>query len=59
MLNKIHNMDCVAGMKMLPDNSVDLTVTRAFRGILKQQQENCTESQSKVALSFGLSMTQP
>lgn len=27
MINKIHNMDCVEGMKMLPDNSVDLTVT--------------------------------
>lgn len=27
MLNKIHNMDCVEGMRMLPDNSVDLTVT--------------------------------
>lgn len=27
MTNKIHNMDCVAGMQMLPDNSVDLTVT--------------------------------
>jgi site-specific DNA-methyltransferase (adenine-specific) len=27
MINKIHNMDCVEGMRMLPDNSVDLTVT--------------------------------
>lgn len=27
MINKIYNMDCVDGMKMLPDNSVDLTVT--------------------------------
>ena len=27
MLNKIHNMDCVEGMGMLPDNSIDLTVT--------------------------------
>ena len=26
-LNKIYNMDCVYGMKMLPDNYVDLTVT--------------------------------
>lgn len=26
-LNKIYNMDCVEGMKMLPDKSVDLTVT--------------------------------
>lgn len=26
-LNKIYNMDCVEGMKMLPDESVDLTVT--------------------------------
>jgi site-specific DNA-methyltransferase (adenine-specific) len=26
-LNKIYNMDCVEGMKMLPDNSIDLTVT--------------------------------
>lgn len=25
--NKIYNVDCVEGMKMLPDNSVDLTVT--------------------------------
>ena len=25
--NVIYNMDCVEGMKMLPDNSVDLTVT--------------------------------
>ena len=25
--NKIYNMDCVAGMQMLPDNSIDLTVT--------------------------------
>jgi site-specific DNA-methyltransferase (adenine-specific) len=27
MLNKIHNMDCVEGMRRLPDNSIDLTVT--------------------------------
>lgn len=26
-LNKIYNMDCVDGMRMLPDNFVDLTVT--------------------------------
>jgi site-specific DNA-methyltransferase (adenine-specific) len=26
-LNKIYNMDCVEGMRMLPDNSIDLTVT--------------------------------
>ena len=26
-VNKIYNMDCVEGMKMLPDGSVDLTVT--------------------------------
>lgn len=27
MFNKIYNMDCLEGMKMLPDNSIDLTVT--------------------------------
>lgn len=27
MINQIHNIDCVEGMKMLSDNSVDLTVT--------------------------------
>lgn len=26
-LNKIHNMDCVEGMKLINDNSIDLTVT--------------------------------
>jgi site-specific DNA-methyltransferase (adenine-specific) len=26
-LNKIYNLNCVEGMKMLPDNSIDLTVT--------------------------------
>ena len=26
-LNKIYNIDCVEGMKMLPDNCIDLTVT--------------------------------
>ena len=26
-INKIHNMDCVEGMKMLAENSIDLTVT--------------------------------
>lgn len=26
-LNKVHNMDCVEGMKLLPDNSIDLIVT--------------------------------
>lgn len=26
-LNKIYNMDCIEGMKMLPDNSIDLTIT--------------------------------
>ena len=26
-LNKIHNMDCLEGMKKLPDNSIDLVVT--------------------------------
>ena len=25
--NKIYNMDCVAGMKKLPNDSIDLTVT--------------------------------
>ena len=27
MLNEIHNMDCVDGMRLLPDNCIDLTVT--------------------------------
>ncbi len=27
MINKIHNMDCVEGMRLLPDNSIDLTIT--------------------------------
>ena len=27
VLNKIYNMDCVEGMKMLPDECIDLTVT--------------------------------
>lgn len=27
MLNKIHNMDCIKGMKMLADGCIDLTVT--------------------------------
>lgn len=27
MINKIHNMDCIEGMKMLPDDSIDLIVT--------------------------------
>jgi site-specific DNA-methyltransferase (adenine-specific) len=27
MFNKIHNMDCVEGMRMLPDDCIDLTVT--------------------------------
>lgn len=27
MINKIHNMDCVEGMRMLPDDCIDLTVT--------------------------------
>ncbi|MCU4733447.1 site-specific DNA-methyltransferase [Bacillus cereus] len=27
MINKIHNMDCLEGMKLLPDDYVDLTVT--------------------------------
>jgi site-specific DNA-methyltransferase (adenine-specific) len=26
-LNKIYNMDCIEGMKLLPDNSIDLVVT--------------------------------
>jgi site-specific DNA-methyltransferase (adenine-specific) len=26
-INKIYNMDCVEGMRMLPDNCIDLTVT--------------------------------
>ena len=26
-LNKTHNMDCLDGMKLLEDNSIDLTVT--------------------------------
>ena len=26
-LNKIYNMDCIDGMKMLDDNCIDLTVT--------------------------------
>ena len=27
MVNKIHNMDCVDGLRQLPDNCIDLTVT--------------------------------
>lgn len=27
MMNKIHNMDCLEGLSLLPDNSIDLTVT--------------------------------
>ena len=26
-LNKIYNMDCVEGMKLIPDNSIDSIVT--------------------------------
>jgi len=26
-LNKIYNMDCLEGMKLIPDNSIDLIVT--------------------------------
>ena len=26
-INKIHNLDCLDGLKQLPDNSVDLIVT--------------------------------
>ena len=26
-LNKIYNMDCLEGLKLLDDNSIDLTVT--------------------------------
>jgi len=26
-LNKIYNMDCLEGMKLIPDNSIDLVVT--------------------------------
>lgn len=27
MLNQVHNLDCIVGMKMLPDSSVDVIVT--------------------------------
>jgi len=26
-INKIYNMDCLEGMKLLPENCIDLTVT--------------------------------
>jgi site-specific DNA-methyltransferase (adenine-specific) len=26
-INKIYNMDCLEGMKQIPDNSIDLVVT--------------------------------
>jgi DNA modification methylase len=26
-LNKIYNMDCISGMKLIEDNSIDLVVT--------------------------------
>jgi site-specific DNA-methyltransferase (adenine-specific) len=26
-LNKIYNMDCIEGMKLIPDNSIDSIVT--------------------------------
>ena len=42
-LNKIYNMDCVEGMRMLPDSSIDLTITsppydnlRTYNGNIKQ-----------------------
>ena len=42
-INKIYNMDCVEGMKLLDDNSIDLTVTsppydnlRTYNGYIEQ-----------------------
>ena len=26
-LNKVYNMNCIEGMKLIPDGSIDLTVT--------------------------------
>ena len=31
-LNKIYNMDCLEGMKLIPDKSIDLIVTDGFTG---------------------------
>ena len=62
-INRIYNMDCVEGVKLLDDASVDLTVTSpptitcantmAVSSILKLSPKNCTASQSRVVLSSG------
>jgi DNA modification methylase len=49
-INKIHHMDCVEGMKLLPENSIDLTVTsppydnlRSYNGFNFDIQETAKE----------------
>jgi len=52
-LNRIYQMDCIEGMKLLPDESVDLTVTsppydnmRTYNGYsfdFEMLQRNCIE----------------
>lgn len=38
-INKIYNMDCIDGLRLLPDNSVDLTVTSPPYDNLRTYQE--------------------
>lgn len=47
--NKIYNMDCVTGMKKLPDNSVDLVITDPpFAIDFKAQRSNYNRTASRV-----------
>lgn len=50
MINQIHNMDCIEGMRLLPDESVDLTVTsppydnlRTYKGFSWDFEETAKE----------------
>ena len=48
-VNKIYNMDCLEGMKKLPDNSIDVVITDPpFAIDFKAKRSNYNRTQSRV-----------
>lgn len=57
-LNKIYNVDCMQGMKELPDNFVDMTITDIPYGEVNRKSNGLRDLDKKEADTFNLDMTE-
>lgn len=57
-LNKIYNKDCMHGMKELPDNFVDMTITDIPYGVVNRKSNGLRDLDKKEADIFNLDMTE-